>query len=134
MSIDPRVLRWFLLSNTADSQGDKLGGQIMQTLAGKKVEPTKFEAEMTFEPEDLQRLVGRYRLNRGTVINVMVVGNRMQVQFTGQLAYRVYPEDLMNWNFNVVKAKLTFNLDKPGPSGQVTLEQNYRWTKARRIN
>ncbi len=122
-----------LLSNTADSLGDKLGEQIFQTLAGDVIIPSEFESEMTFKPEDIQRLAGQYQLNRNTVIDVQVKENRMQVQLTNQMPYRVYPEDLENWKYKVVKANLIFDLDKPGPSRQVTLVQNYRFFKASRI-
>ena len=122
-----------LLSNTSDSQGDVLGGQIMRLLNDEEVAPTEFEAGLELDPEDLQRLVGRYQLNRSTVIEVEVRGQNMQVRLSGQMAQRVYPEDLMIWKYRVVKAKLIFNLDKPGPSMQVTFQQNWRWTKAPRI-
>ncbi len=122
-----------LLSNTADGQGDALGEKILRTVLGEEVEPTIIEPEPEFDPEQLKRLPGRYRLNKNTVIEVVVVGQRMQVQFTGQIAQRVYPEDLKTWKYRGVKAKLTFDLDKGGPCLQVTLHQNWRWSKATRI-
>ena len=122
-----------LLSNTADSQGDRLGEQILRVLLGQQAEPAVIEPEPQFDAGELARLSGRYQLNRDTVIEVIVLGGRMQVQLTGQVAQRVYPEDLATWKYRSVKATLSFDLDEDGPCSQVTLRQNWSRIKAPRI-
>jgi CubicO group peptidase (beta-lactamase class C family) len=122
-----------LLSNTADSHGDKIGDQILRTILGQTVKPTVLAAGPELDPEEWKRLPGRYRLSREVVIEVWVKNGRMQVQLTGQPASRLDPESLTHWSFRGVKARLAFDLQKEGPSQVLTLHQNGGRMRATRI-
>lgn len=122
-----------LLCNTAGSGADSLAEQIIQALFGMNVKPKSFEKEFQVDPKIAKRLEGKYRLAPGVTITVKVNNNRMAAQITGQQFLSLKPTSETEWKYELVDAKLKFELPKTGKSPKVTLLQNGRELPSPRI-
>lgn len=112
-----------LLCNTASLQTDALAEQILQTIMGMDVQPTKFDKEVEVDPEVASRLEGKYQLAPGIVITVQVKDGRMMAQLTGQQFLALIPKSETEWKYQAVDATLKFELPESGSSTKVTLLQ-----------
>lgn len=115
-----------VLGNTAAGQIDTIGESIIQMLAGMKVKQPSFEPVKQIDEAQMKRLIGKYRLVPGFVLDVRVEKDRLMVQATNQPALRVYPESETRWKYRVVPAEITFELPEEGSATALTLKQNGR--------
>ena len=115
-----------MLSNTAGSEVDPLAESIFQMAVGMEVKPREFVKQVDVDEMFVQRLVGKYRLAPGVIIDVVAKGNRMTAQITGQQALSIVPEKETVWRYELVEAKLVFDVPDEGPATKVTLKQNGR--------
>lgn len=122
-----------VLANTATGEIDQLGEDIIRMIAGAKVEPRVFEKSITVPPEVLQKYVGRYELAPGAVFTVSVDEGKLMVGLTGQPTFQVFPRSETEWYYKVVKATLTFEVDKKGACNSLMLFQGGIKQKATRI-
>lgn len=123
-----------LLSNTAGSEIDPLAESIFQMAVGMSVKPRQFVKEVDVDEKFVQRLVGKYRLAKGVIIDVTAKGNRMTAQITGQQALSIVPEQDTVWRYELVEAKLVFDVPDQGPATKVTLKQDGRNMVSPRID
>ena len=122
-----------LLTNTSTTEVDLLAEQIVQMLAGAKVEPRKFEKPEAVDPDILERYVGKYQLVPGMIFTVTTKRSKLFVGLTGQPAIEVFPRSETEWYYKVVKATLTFDVDSDGKCTAVELFQHGVRQKAKRI-
>jgi len=122
-----------LLTNTSTGEVDRLAEQIVQTLAGAKVEPRKFEKPVAVDPKLLERYVGKYQLVPGMDFTVTTKKGKLFVGLTGQPVIEVFPRSETEWYYKVVKATLAFDVDSNGTCTAVELFQNGVRQKAKRI-
>jgi CubicO group peptidase (beta-lactamase class C family) len=122
-----------VLGNTASGQIDTIGESIIQMLAGRKVKPPSFEPVKQVDQQQMERLVGKYQIVPGFILDVRLEKDRLMVQATNQPALRVYPASETRWKYRVVPAEITFELPAAGPATALTLQQNGREMRAPRI-
>lgn len=74
-------------------------------------------------PEKLKRLVGRYTLAPGQILDVQEAGGKLSAQLTGQPRFEIFAESETSFFCKVVEAKLVFELGADGRAAKVTLFQ-----------
>ncbi len=123
-----------VLCNTGPAKEvDTLAEQLVQRLAGMKVEPMKFSQEIKVKVSSMDRLQGRYELAPTFIFDVKVVDGRLMVGVTNQPTHEVYAKSESRWFYKVVDAELEFELGDTGPAKSVILHQNGIRQQAKRI-
>jgi CubicO group peptidase (beta-lactamase class C family) len=123
-----------LLTNTATGEVDQLAEQIMQMLAGKNVEPRKFDKPVQVERAVMDRYVGKYELFPGFVLTVSIDDNKLMVAATGQPTLQVFARNETEWYYKVVEATLKFQVDADGKCDAVELFQNGKRLTGKRVD
>ena len=93
----------------------------------------KKRTKLATAPEVLKQYAGRYQLAPAFAIEVFVEGEALMAQATGQDALQVYREGDDVFFYTVVAAKLRFSRGADGQVEAVTLEQNGREVKGKRV-
>lgn len=83
--------------------------------------------------ETLNTYVGKYELAPGAIIDVTVDDNRIFVQLTGQAKFEIFPSSATEFYLKVVEAKVLFHSDEKGKVTSLTLNQNGRDNRAKKI-
>lgn len=120
----PAKVAVVVLANTATMEVDVLGEQLVRMLVGMPEQPRTFDQTVDVSPSHMQRLVGSYQLTPGFVLTVKIEDQKLMVGATGQPFFQVYPQSEAKWNYRVVPASLTFEVDGDGPAKAVILHQN----------
>ncbi|HBJ35437.1 MAG TPA: hypothetical protein DDZ51_11935 [Planctomycetaceae bacterium] len=121
-----------VLSNSPTMEIDALGETIIRLIAGIKPQPIPM-AGVEVDESVVKRLVGRYQLVPGFVLNVTANGKRLFVQATGQQQLTLVAQSETKWSIVGVEAVLEFELPKEGNAPAVTLHQNGASPKASRL-
>lgn len=121
-----------VLSNTTSILIDQVGERIVQHLYGMAVEPPKVEIPVAVERAQLQRLVGKYRMEGGAMFTITLGERGLSAQLTGQPACRIHAKSPTEFVYRVVEASITFELDGETPKALV-LHQNGADMKCERI-
>lgn len=90
-------------------------------------------AEVRLTADDLEPLVGRYRLSPQFAIDITREGDQLYAQATGQQRLPVYATSRTAFFFKVVKAELLFQRDGAGRIAALVLRQNGIDQVARRV-
>ncbi|MGB7324400.1 MAG: serine hydrolase [Rubripirellula sp.] len=122
-----------VLTNTSTMEVDQLAGDVIRMLAGAKVKPRSFAADVKVAPEKMQRLVGRYQLAPTFVFDVSVKNGKLMVGVTNQPTHQVFAKSDTEWFYKVVDATLTFDVDDNGKCNSLVLFQNGARQTAKRI-
>lgn len=116
-----------VLSNGADSAIDGLAENVLQTLAGMKIEPIRTRATISLTDAQIEPLLGVYQSGLGFDITVTRQGEAVLARLTGQQALRIWPETATKFFYREVVADVDFELDADGKSAKaLTLHQNGR--------
>lgn len=83
--------------------------------------------------EDLKKLAGRYQLDKDNVITAIVVGDHLEARLTDQPFLKLRATSETKFTFEIVDAKLTFELGETGKAKSVTMMQNNNEKRAVRI-
>lgn len=83
--------------------------------------------------EDLNRLAGRYQLDKDNVITAIVVDDHLEARFTDQPFLKLRATSKSEFTFEIVDAKLSFELKESGKAKSVTIFQNTNEKRAVRI-
>lgn len=121
-----------LLCNTAGSGTDQLAEQIIQTCMGMKVKPKEF-SNIKVDVKTVERLSGKYRMAPGVFLTVKTNDGKMSAQLTGQTFLTLQPLNETEWKYDLVDAKLKFELPAKGSSSKVTLFQSGREMPMKRV-
>jgi hypothetical protein len=114
-----------LLANTASLQLDALTQEVFRTCIGLPTRPKSFAAEFRVKEDVVKRLVGKYQLAPGMILDVTAKETKMMAQLTGQGALSIIAESETTWRYELVDAKLVFKLpDDDKPATKATLHQN----------
>lgn len=81
-----------------------------------------------------ERLVGRYQLLPNFIFDVTHKDGRLMVGITNQPTQEVFADSPTKWSYRGVDAKLEFHLRAEGPAYALTLHQNGKAQKAKRIS
>ena len=84
-------------------------------------------------PEILSQYVGRYELTPTFILTVTLEDGRLMTQATNQPKFPIFPESETKFFLKVVDAQLTFGKDAEGTVTDVTLHQNGRDQRAKKI-
>jgi len=121
-----------VLSNSPAVEVDALGETIIRLIAGIEAPPIAM-AGAAVDESIVKRLVGRYQLVPGFILNVTANGKRLFVQATGQQQLTLVPQSETKWAIVGVEAVLEFDLPEEGNAPAVTLHQNGASPKASRL-
>lgn len=121
-----------ILTNTSAGQIDTVGERILQALHGSAVAPLQFAAAVAVPREQLQRLVGKYRMAPGTEFDITLDQRGLRAQLTGQPSLRLFAKSPTDFFYRAVEASITFEVEGDGVKALV-LHQNGRDLKCRRL-
>ena len=130
------VADWNTLSATLPgrrgppNKGEGAGQDEIERLRAEQARP---RVAVPFDPEDFDRYVGFYELNRAMVFTITRKGDHFFSQLPGQPVVEVFPESLTKFFAKVVAAQLSFETDAGGLVTALTLHQNGREQRAPRI-
>jgi serine-type D-Ala-D-Ala carboxypeptidase/endopeptidase len=113
-----------VLATTTAGHVDALGIRLLKLLTDGEAEPLKLPQPLLIAPDDLEPLVGDYKLNLLATIHITRDGDQLFVQLTGQPKVRFYPESKTRFFCHVVEAAITFEADDAGQIKQLVLHQN----------
>jgi serine-type D-Ala-D-Ala carboxypeptidase/endopeptidase len=100
-----------ILTNTSRDEVDALGGQILRHLHGKPTKARVVEMPVRVDPAQLARLVGDYRVGRDAALVVTLRERGLFAQLSGQQALALVARSATEFDYRVVKASLTFEVD-----------------------
>ncbi len=123
-----------VLYNTAYMGGDGLAEKAFQISIGMNIEPHVKGETIEVEESVVNRLIGKYQLQPGVIIDVTAKGTDVKVQLTGQGKLKIVPESETTWNLVDVEATVVFDFpEDDGSATKITLLQNGRKLPAPRI-
>ena len=137
MGFDPKAgTGVVVLANYSTPEGpDDIGRHLLDSsypLA--KIEPIKEHKEVSVESKVFDNYVGSYQLAPNAVMTITRDGEQMFEQLTGQPKAQIFPEGDRKFFLKVVDAQITFDVDAEGKATLLTLHQNGRDTRAKRIS
>lgn len=123
-----------VLANSSNgSVVDVLAKQLMQVMAGRKVEPQEFAREVNVNADEKRRLCGCYQLAENFVFDVHLKGDEVWVGITNQPAQQVFAKSPTEWFYRSVDAALIFELDPSGIPLALVVHQNGLKQRAKRV-
>ena len=93
----------------------------------------KIRRAVPVDPALLAAYVGRYQIVPSFVLTVRADDGHLFVQATGQAEYEVFPESETDFFYRVVDAQLTFEHPEGGAAPMLTLHQNGKDMRGRRL-
>jgi len=115
-----------VLGNLNGNAPDQIAAQLAATIHGEKVVLPSERKEITLSPDVLASYVGTYELAPNVDLKIMLEGDRLETQLTGQPKFPIFAETSTLFFLKVVDAQLEFGKDTSGKVTQVTLHQNGR--------
>ena len=119
-----------VLANGSAASASALGRHVMDQRCGD----LWFRREAEIDPNQVDRLVGIYRLRPHFALSVTRDGDRLFVQATGQRRIRVFAASPWHYFCKAVGAQLTFEPGRNGRAARIILHQNSRDQIAVRID
>jgi beta-lactamase regulating signal transducer with metallopeptidase domain len=106
------------------------------TLAATQVTtPTATGAsEITLDSATLDRFVGHYELNPGSILTIARDGSQLNATLTGQPTFPIYADSPTEFHWKVVPARVSFSGDANGLAATATIHQNGADIPAARID
>ena len=93
----------------------------------------KIRRAVPVDPALLAAYVGRYQIVPSFVLTVRADDGHLFVQATGQAEYEVFAESETDFFYRVVDAQLTFEHPEGGAAPMLTLHQNGKDMRGRRL-
>jgi len=90
-------------------------------------------AAASVDPKIYDAYAGEYEIGPGFVLSVTREGDRLMTQATGQPKFEVFPESETTFSPRAFDAKLTFIKDPQGNVTGVTIRQNGRDIRGKKI-
>jgi CubicO group peptidase (beta-lactamase class C family) len=112
-----------VLGNLNGNAPDQIAAQLAATIHGEKVTLSSERKEITLPPDVLANYVGTYELAPAVDLQIMLEGNHLETQLTGQPKFSIFAETPTLFFLKVVDAQLEFAKDASGKVTQVTLHQ-----------
>lgn len=114
-----------LISNSMQSDLDKLSGALDAALFGQRYELPKIRKETKMTEAQLKQYEGTYALTETFAIAIKVEDGKLMAKATGQGAYEIYPEEEKDrFFYKVVDAQILFERDDTGKVNMLSLFQN----------
>ncbi len=105
---------------------DRSATQLAATVHGEKITLPSERKEITLSRDVLASYVGTYELAPTVDLKIMLEGDHLETQLTGQPKFPIFAETPTLFFLKVVDAQLEFGKDGSGKISQVTLHQNGR--------
>ncbi|MBV9937317.1 MAG: DUF3471 domain-containing protein, partial [Acidobacteriaceae bacterium] len=115
-----------VLGNLNGNAPDQIAAQLAATIHGEKVVLPSERKQITLSPDVLASYVGTYELAPNVDLKIMLEGDHLETQLTGQPRFPIFAETSTLFFLKVVDAQLEFGKDTSGKVTQVTLHQNGR--------
>ena len=113
-----------VLATTTSGHADALGYRVLNLLTTGDAKPLKLPLAIQATPEDLEPLLGNYKLNLLATASITRDRDQLFLQLTGQPKVRVYPESKTRFFCHAVEAAITFEADDEGQIKQLVIHQN----------
>ncbi|MNE63493.1 Penicillin-binding protein 4* [compost metagenome] len=105
---------------------------IRNILYNKPLPVQKFRKEISITPEELQKFVGTYEVEKEFEIKISLDKDQLFSQLTGQDAFRIFAESEMLFFYKVVDAQIQFEKNEKGEISNLFLLQNGKKIEAKR--
>ncbi|MBL4839056.1 MAG: serine hydrolase [Kordiimonadaceae bacterium] len=122
------IVSLIMHQNGRDTPGLKLSAKEQKANAEKRTEGT-----VSLTPDQVAQVVGVYRFSPRVRVTIAERAGSFSAQLTGQGPVPIFPKSSTKFFAKVVKASLTFNVDKQGAIVSVTLDQNGAASQAKKI-
>jgi serine-type D-Ala-D-Ala carboxypeptidase/endopeptidase len=123
------------LANTSAGEGTTdIGQHILDARYPLWVPEYAASSEPVAQTQLLDHYLGRYELGPTALFTVTRQGSQLYVQLSNEPRTAVYPKGDHEFFYKVVDARITFETDAQGRATGLTLHQNGRDQKARRID
>jgi len=122
-----------VLGNVDNVNTSAIARDLTSIAYGKPYTTPVERTAITVKPDVLAQYVGRYELSPTFILTVTLEDGRLMTQATNQPKFQVYPESETKFFLKVVDAQLTFGRDAAGTVTDVTLHQNGRDQKAKKL-
>jgi D-alanyl-D-alanine carboxypeptidase len=116
--------------------GRDIPGPRIDSADAKRIEEwaPKEHREVSVDPKQLDRVVGRYQLGPDFILTISREGNHLFSQATGQPKAEIFPDSDWDYFFKAVYAQITFQTDDHGSTIGLILHQGGLDTPAPRID
>ncbi len=115
-----------VLANLNGNAPGEIANELAATVHGEKVTLPSERKEITLPPPVLKSYVGTYQLAPNVNLDIMLEGDHLETQLTGQPKFPIFAQTPTLFFLKVVDAQLEFGKDASGKVTQVTLHQNGR--------
>jgi CubicO group peptidase (beta-lactamase class C family) len=105
---------------------------IRNILYNKPLRVQKIRTEMAMAPDQLQKFVGTYEVEKGFEIKISLVNDQLYTQLTGQNAFPIFAESELLFFLKVVDAQIQFEMNETGEISRLFLLQNGNKVEAQR--
>ena len=123
-----------VLANLNGAAPTVIAANLAATVHGEKVILPSERKEITLTPEQLKPFVGRYSLQPTVNVDIMLDGNQLQTQLTGQPKFPLFAGSPTSFFLKAVEAEVTFEKDASGKINQLTIHQGGRDTVAKKVS
>ena len=113
--------------------GDELVSKITDELARLALGIAPLHRQVKIDPRLYAGFVGRYQLE-SAVFTITAKDGRLFARLTGQRTLELFPESEYRYFYKAVDAVLAFEKDAAGKIDTVTLEQDGRKIRAKRLD
>ena len=123
-----------VLSNAGTAAGpDDIGRHLLDAELPLISSQVKTRTEIAIDPQQAEKLVGRYQLAPSAIITLTRDGDHLFAQLTGQPRLELFSESAKEFFLKVVDAQITFEADGDAKATALVLHQNGANQRARRI-
>ncbi len=122
-----------VLGSSSTGKIDELGRRLLKLLAGEEVEPLKLPATVELTEQELEPLVGQYKLKELGTASVTLDDGRLYLQLTGQPKIGIYAESKTRFYCRPVEASFDFEADDDGKIVRMVIHQNGLDVPAQRV-
>jgi CubicO group peptidase (beta-lactamase class C family) len=113
-----------VLASSATGHVDALGTRLVKLLSTGDAEPLKLQKTVSVTADELEPLVGSYKLSPLMTAEVTRAGDRLFVQLTGQPKIGLYAETKTRFFCRPVEASFDFEADDAGKIERMVIHQN----------
>jgi serine-type D-Ala-D-Ala carboxypeptidase/endopeptidase len=113
-----------VLCNTASMHVDRTGFDLLELVGGGDPKPPSRPSAVVVAPEDIEPLVGSYKLAPTVSVTITRDADQLFVQLTGQPKIKFFPESKDRYFCRLVEASVSFDRDAEGKIERLVVHQN----------
>jgi CubicO group peptidase (beta-lactamase class C family) len=122
--VPARKLAVIVLANLNGPAADEIAMDLTRVAHGDTVTLLSDRKAIKLPARELDRLLGHYQFQSGTIMAVWRDGDRFLTQIPGQPVVELYPETKLEFFARVVDTQIAFQVDDRGRVADLVLHQN----------